>query len=130
LFRDLSRNKGMSLLFSSHLMPDVEAVCDHVLVMGRGHLLASGSLAELTRSERSVVEVRVKYDASAFARRLEAAGCVAERKDDALLVELPPRETPELLWRSALDSGEQLRTLRPLRSTLEEVFLKAVEELA
>src|SRR4051794_22517990 len=45
LARDLARNKGMSLLFSSHLLPDVEAVCDHVMVMGRGQLLAQGSIA-------------------------------------------------------------------------------------
>ena len=52
LARDLSRNKGVSLLFSSHLMPDVEAVCDHVLVMAKGRLLAEGAMAELTRDGR------------------------------------------------------------------------------
>ena len=55
LARDLTRNKGISLLFSSHLMPDVEAVCDHVLVMAKGRLLAEGAMAELTRA---VVDVR------------------------------------------------------------------------
>src|SRR6185312_2666252 len=74
LARDLSRNKGISLLFSSHLMPDVEAVCDHVLVLGRGRLLAGGPLAELTRTEQPAFEVRVKDDAHAFAGRLAALG--------------------------------------------------------
>src|SRR4051794_9104451 len=126
LARDLARNKGMSLLFSSHLMPDVEAVCDHILVLGRGRLLAQGSVAELTRASRPVFEVRVKGDAAAFARRLDGLGCSTEPKDDSLLVELPGGETPALLWRAALEAGEQVRTLRPLRNTLEEVFLKAV----
>jgi ABC-2 type transport system ATP-binding protein len=36
LSRDLAHNKGMSLLFSSHLLPDVEAVCEHVVVLGEG----------------------------------------------------------------------------------------------
>jgi ABC-2 type transport system ATP-binding protein len=130
LARDLSHNKGMSLLFSSHLMPDVEAVCDHVLVMGRGRLLAQGPLAELTRAERAVFEVRVKGDAPAFARLLERQGCTTEPKDGSVLVELPPGLTPTLIWRTSLDAGEQVRTLKPLRNTLEEVFLKAVSELA
>src|SRR5262249_3674586 len=39
LSRDLANNKGMSLLFSSHLLPDVEAVCDHVVVLAQGRLL-------------------------------------------------------------------------------------------
>src|SRR5215813_8668512 len=47
LARDLSQNKGMSLLFSSHLLPDVESVCDHVLVLARGRLLAQGKISEL-----------------------------------------------------------------------------------
>jgi ABC-2 type transport system ATP-binding protein len=46
LARDLANNKGLSLLFSSHLLPDVESVCDHVLVLvlGRGQLLAAGKI--------------------------------------------------------------------------------------
>src|SRR5437764_13259030 len=47
LAKDLSRNKGMSLLFSSHLLRDVEEVCDHVIVLGRGRLLAQGNINEL-----------------------------------------------------------------------------------
>src|SRR6516162_6520585 len=42
LARDLAHNKAMSLLFSSHLLPDVEAVCDQVVVLGGGRLLAQG----------------------------------------------------------------------------------------
>ncbi|MBY0395390.1 MAG: ABC transporter ATP-binding protein, partial [Thermoleophilia bacterium] len=133
LARDLSRRKGMSLIFSSHLMPDVEAVCDHVVVMGRGRLLAQGTLADLTRSERPVFEVRVKGDRAAFGERLAALGCVvdpeADTADAALLVELPEGRSHDLLWSAARDAGEQIRLLKPLRNTLEEVFLKAVAEL-
>jgi ABC-2 type transport system ATP-binding protein len=126
LARDLSHNKGMSLLFSSHLLPDVEAVCDHVLVLGGGRLLAQGSIAELTRAHRRVYEVRVKDDADAFSRALAARGCTSEPRDDRLLVELPEGGTPALFWEVARDSGEQVRWLKPHVSTLEDVFLKAV----
>jgi ABC-2 type transport system ATP-binding protein len=57
-------------------------------------------------------------------------GCTAEPRDDALLVELPPGAGCEVVWRAALEAGEQVRTLRPRRNTLEEVFLNAVAELA
>ncbi len=130
LARDLSRNKGMSLLFSSHLMPDVEAVCNYVLVMGRGRVLAQGSLAELTRADRPAFEIRVKEDANAFGRHLANLGCQVETRDDSLRVELPEGEATATLWRATLDLGEQIRSLKPVRNTLEEVFLKAVEELA
>ena len=130
LARDLARRKGMSLLFSSHLMPDVEAVCDHVIVLGKGRLLAQGSVADLTRSERPIFEVRVKGDNAAFGRRLEGLGGTVEPRHGSLLVELPGGGSPEWIWRAAVDAGEQVRTLKPLRNTLEEVFFKAVAELA
>jgi ABC-2 type transport system ATP-binding protein len=128
LARDLAHNKGMSLLFSSHLLPDVEAVCDHVLVLARGQLLAQGKIHELKQAHEHMVEVRVKADPARFARRLAALGCGVEPCDDLLRVRLPDGGARDLLWQVAASSGEQIRYLRPQRSTLEEVFLKAVEE--
>src|SRR6516164_6084933 len=66
LARDLAHNKGMSLLFSSHLLPDVEAVCDHVLVLARGRLLAEGAIRDLKQAHEQTFEVRVKNDAAEF----------------------------------------------------------------
>jgi ABC-2 type transport system ATP-binding protein len=127
LARDLAHNKGMSLLFSSHLLPDVEAVCDHILVLGRGRLLAQGAIGDLKQAHEQAFEVRVKNDATEFARRLTELGCGVEPHDDLLRVRLPRGGSGELLWELAASAGEQIRYLRPQRSTLEEVFLKAVE---
>jgi ABC-2 type transport system ATP-binding protein len=128
LARDLARNKGMSLLFSSHLLPDVEAVCDHVVVLGSGRLLAEGKIRDLKQLHHRSFEVRLKADADLFARRLAELGCPAQRQDDRLLVHIPEGESLQLLWRTAAELGQQIRYLRPQRSTLEEVFLKAVEQ--
>jgi ABC-2 type transport system ATP-binding protein len=127
LARDLAHHKGLSLLFSSHLLPDVEAVCDHVLVLGGGTLLAQGNIQELKQLHEQVYEVRVRSDPGAFARRLSAQGCGVEPRDDLLLVRLARGQSRDLLWRLAADTGEQIRHLRPQQSTLEEVFLRAVE---
>jgi ABC-2 type transport system ATP-binding protein len=128
LARDLAHNKGMSLLCSSHLLPDVEVVCDYVIVLGGGRLLAQGLIKDLKQLHRQVYDVRVKANADSFAQRLAAAGCTAEPRDDLLVVEIPPGRTPALFWETAQASGHQIRLLRPRRSTLEEVFLKAVGE--
>jgi ABC-2 type transport system ATP-binding protein len=128
LARDLASNKGMSLLFSSHLLPDVEAVCDHVLVLARGQLLAQGKIRELKQAHDHTFEVRLKSEPAPFASRLAEHGCQVQLKDDMLRVGLPDGRSPELLWKLAASAGQQIRYLRPQRSTLEEVFLKAVEE--
>ena len=53
LIRDLAHNKGVSLILSSHLLPDVEYTCDHVVVLDRGAVAASGTIEDLERTSRS-----------------------------------------------------------------------------
>ena len=127
LARDLARNKEMNLLFSSHLLPDVEAVCDYVIVLGAGKLLAEGQIQELKRLHEQSFDVRLKGDLGPFSRQLAARGCAAELHDDQLRVRIPAGQSPQLLWEVAASQNEQIRYLRPQRSTLEEVFLNAVE---
>jgi ABC-2 type transport system ATP-binding protein len=128
LARDLAHGKGMSLIFSSHLLPDVEAVCDYVLVLGRGALLAQGEIRELKQAHPGAYEVRLKGDPEPFLQRLRAAGGDAKARDGVLSVQLHDGQSPALLWQLATDLGEQIRYLRPQRSTLEDVFLQAVGE--
>lgn len=128
LARDLSRNKGMSLIFSSHLLPDVEAVCDHVMVMGRGKLLTQGKISELKKKHEHEFEVRVKGDLSDFARKLQEIGIDASPEEEQIRVKMNEGQGPADLWKVALESGEQIRSLKPRQSTLEEVFFHAVAE--
>jgi ABC-2 type transport system ATP-binding protein len=127
LARDLAHNKGINLLFSSHLLPDVEAVCDYIVVLGSGSVLTQGKIAELKQIHRRCFEVRLKADSGAFAGQLAAQGCLTRMRDDLLIVELPEGVSPQILWQTAARERQQIRSLRPQRSTLEEVFLKAVE---
>jgi ABC-2 type transport system ATP-binding protein len=128
LARDLAHGKDMSLLFSSHLMPDVEFVCDYVLVLTQGRLAAQGRIQELMAVHEQCYEVRVKADGKAFARRLGEAGCTVTPQDSVLLVRLPVGRSQQMLWELAAASGDQIRHLRLQRSTLEEVFLQAIDQ--
>jgi ABC-2 type transport system ATP-binding protein len=126
LARDLAHNKGMSLLFSSHLLPDVESVCDHVIVLGSGKLLAQGKIDELKQVHDQCFDVRLKSDSHQFAARLSELGCSIQPQEDLLRVRIPAGRNPQILWQLAAEHNEQIRYLRPQRSTLEEVFLNAV----
>jgi ABC-2 type transport system ATP-binding protein len=126
LSRDLVRNKGMSLLFSSHLLPDVESVCDSLIVLGRGKLLTEGNIQELKQLHNRSFEVRLKGDGESFAQRLSALGCRTKTRDETLVVEIPEGRTQQLLWEVAAQLKVQIRMLREERSTLEEVFLKSL----
>jgi ABC-2 type transport system ATP-binding protein len=128
LSRDLARNKGMSVLFSSHLLPDIETVCDYVVVLGSGKLLTQGSIQQLKELHNRCFEVRLKGEHGPFAARLAALGCVTHELDEILLVQIPEGRSAQMLWEVASQQRQQIRHLRPQRSTLEEVFLKAVEQ--
>src|SRR5258708_4075042 len=125
LSRDLAHNKGMSLIFSSHLLPDVEAVCDYVVVLGAGKLLTEGKIEQLKQVHSQCFEVRLKTDGAAFAHRLSALGCTTQQREDLLVVHVPQGGSPQMLWQVAAEQRQQIRYLRPQRSTLEEVFLTA-----
>src|SRR6516225_9733375 len=60
LVRDLAHNKGVNLMLSSHLLPDVEYTCDHVIVLDKGKIAANGPIAALKQPRGQVFELRVK----------------------------------------------------------------------
>src|SRR6187551_280126 len=67
LVRDLAHNKGVSLILSSHLLPDVEYTCDHVVVLDKGRVAAAGPIEALKQPRGRVFELRVKAAGNAEA---------------------------------------------------------------
>src|SRR5262245_13656528 len=87
LVRDLSHNKGVSLILSSHLLPDVEYTCDYVVVLDKGAVAASGPIEALKGPAGRVYEVRVKGALAPFLASLRAAGLEShETEEDVMRV--------------------------------------------
>ena len=131
LVRDLAHNKGINLILSSHLLPDVEYTCDHVVVMDKGRIAAAGSIDELKQPRGRVYELRVKTsdDVEMFFDRLRAAGLECHATDDDIVrVFVPGDGGAQQIFSLAAAAGVQVRHLRPSVSTLEDVFAQAVGE--
>jgi ABC-2 type transport system ATP-binding protein len=129
LVRDLAHNKGISLVLSSHLLPDVEYVCDHVVVIDKGQVATHGPIADLKGPGGRVYELRVKGDEVAFVSALQGVGMECHRTDEDIMRVFVPEG---LSWRDlflmASQRGVQVRHLRPSVPTLEDVFARAVGE--
>jgi ABC-2 type transport system ATP-binding protein len=129
LVRDLAHHKGVNVILSSHLLPDVEYTCDHVVVMDKGHVAAAGPIASLKQPRGQVFELRVKAPngTDAFVERLRAAGleCHAT-EDDVMRVFVPGDGGARNIFALAAADRVQVRHLRPSVPTLEDVFAKAV----
>jgi ABC-2 type transport system ATP-binding protein len=126
LIKDVSARRQMSLILCSHLLHDVEEVCQDVIVFNQGRVAAQGPIAELTGPRRSVYEVRLKGDASAFLTDLKDQGCDWREGEDGYRVFMSDGAGPELIFRTARDAGVQVRHLRPGAESLEDVFLRAL----
>ncbi len=131
LIRDLAHNKGVNLILSSHLLPDVEFTCDHVVVMDKGAIAAAGPIAALKQPRGRVYELRVKTtgDLDQFVGRLRAAGLECKQTDeDVMRVFVPGEGGASQLFALASSEHAQVRHLRPSVPTLEDVFVQAVGE--
>ena len=131
LVRDLAHNKGINLILSSHLLPDVEYTCDYVVVMDKGRVATAGSIDSLKQPRGRLYELRVKThgDLEAFFDRLRAAGLeVHATEDDVVRVFVPGDGGARQLFALAAAEGVQVRHLRPSVATLEDVFAQAVGE--
>jgi ABC-2 type transport system ATP-binding protein len=132
LIRDLAYNKGVNLILSSHLLPDVEHTCGTVVVLDKGAVAAAGPIAALKGPAGRVYELRVKGDTAAFLSVLRAEGYECHDTDeDVVRVFVPGVEGDgaRVLFQIARREGVQVRHLRPSIPTLEDVFARAVGEV-
>jgi ABC-2 type transport system ATP-binding protein len=129
LIADIARNKGLNVILSSHLLPDVEYACDHVIVLDKGAVATQGHIEGLKGPGGSVVELRVKGEPAAFLEAIAAAGFrVADGDDDIMRVFVPEGHDPQAIFGLASSHHIQVRHFRPRVETLEDVFAKAMGE--
>jgi ABC-2 type transport system ATP-binding protein len=134
LVRDLAHNKGVNLMLSSHLLPDVEYTCDHIVVMDKGRVAVEGPIASLKQPRGRVFELRVKTrsaDIESFVGTLRDAGLDCHATDeDVMRVFVPGEDGARRLFALAAAEHAQVRHLRPSVATLDDVFATAVGETA
>ena len=134
LVRDLGHNKNVSLILSSHLLPDVEYTCDHVIVMDKGQVAAQGPIEELKGPAGRVFELRIKGNLPAFIDALRGAGMECHSTEADVMRVFVPRGTDgaerdqHAIFTLAAQHAVQVRHLRPSIPTLEDVFAKALGE--
>jgi ABC-2 type transport system ATP-binding protein len=127
LIRDLAHNKGVNLILSSHLLPDVEFTCDHVVVMDKGRVATQGSIEAVKGPKGQVFELRVKDGTERMIALLVAAGYQCfDTDDDVMRVFVPGDVDAGTIFAMAAANGLQVRHLRPSVPTLEDAFARAV----
>ncbi len=128
--RDLileERQRGTTILFCTHIIPDVEALCDRVAVLVGGRRVREGSVAELVSSQATHMELTVE---GMPLERIQALGIELEQArtlENRVLLRVKDVDAQPLLKRT-LEQGGRVTQLQPARFSLEELFLRALEE--
>ncbi len=127
LIGEIAAERNVTVLLSSHLLPDVQHVCERVIMINKGRIVREGVMSDLTAQLESQYEVRVRDNKEAFARELDGAGLSWRYLHNGnLLVGTGMNGGPQTLFDMARRSGTQIRHFQPGRSSLEEVFLEAM----
>ncbi len=124
----VNRDFGIDVMLSSHVLEEVERVCDHVVALAEGKLVAQGSMADLAGAsggiEMELVEIADRpRSIDDVADRLVAAGAGVRRNGATLsVVGLSDDELFDLAARSVADAGARIRRLGQHRRTLDDIF--------
>lgn len=129
LVRTLGQDLGKSLLLCSHLLPDVERTCEHVLVLSRGTIQLQGRIQDLTAHDGQTVLLRVRGERTALASALQSEGReVAEVERDGLRVQVRGQDSQfDEFFALAAANDCAITTVEPARSSLEDVFMNALQ---
>jgi ABC-2 type transport system ATP-binding protein len=119
--------EGRTVFVSSHILSEVQQMCDRVAVVHRGKCVTSGTVHELLQGGQSRFRVRVpgdENDAAAAVAVLEQAGFVAQRDGGSQLVVDVDGDNAPRVTRALADAGIYVAELTPVERTLEDAFLE------
>ena len=126
------QKEGTTVFLNSHLLSEVETVCDHITIINKGVIVKSGAMEELLR-EQSTLEVNCSMLSdelfSLLKRRFDPE-LAPQREDGSLTFALGSREDVSEIASLLVSNDVKLNELTPRHETLESLFLKVVGEEA
>lgn len=128
LIKDIKDQGEVNIMISSHLLNDVEEVCDEVLILKDGRIAQSCDLEAERQANRKFIEIETMESNSVFAEEIGKLGCeYALDGDKRLKMVLPERIEIRDLYQVAADHQIRIRRLDYRRDSLKDIFLRAME---
>ena len=118
------RARGRTIFFSTHILGDVEAMCDRVAILREGKVVVSGALRSLLRGDVIRTEVTLANVSEELATALTEKGFTLQRRPDLVVFDIEGEGRVGEALRAALDGGASIVEVTPRRETLEDLFLR------
>ena len=139
----LYRDSNKSVLISTHILPDVQAICDSVVILSQGKVRLQRSLSALNATIEPTIEVLLRQYPDEFMEQLSANGLSHQLGNNGRMTISGTAQDTEstdndsivgsltdLVWRSAAASGATIESLQPAKNSLETIFMDTVQEAA
>jgi len=126
--RDLlveQRERGKTLLFTSHILSDVELLCDRVVIMQQGEITSEGQVHDLLETAGRQVEIRLSGASEALKSSLGSRGTILDDGAGHLTLRVEGQKAVDEIIRISNAAGARLDAMIPERQTLEKLFLKS-----
>ena len=128
LIQEIRGEGSARVLISSHMLRDIDEICDEVLILKDGLIAALSNIAAERRSNRSFIELETVGPTSAFAAHLRSLGCdCASFPDGRMKLVLPEGVESRTVYRIAAEQGMQIRRMNQRSDWLEDIFLRAMD---
>ena len=126
----LSTQNGKSVVLSTHILPDVQQVCEHVVILAKGKIKLNDRLEALNQTKSPTVTVRFEGDRSKFISQLQRARLRTNdlENTNALEIEGEINDLTDQVWKAAGIAGVAIHSLVPARNSLENIFMETVQE--
>ena len=118
------RKNGRTIFFSTHILSDVETMCDRVAILRKGEVVVSGRLGELLRSDVRRTDVALVGASEELERELQAAGHAVRRLGPRLVIEVEGEAKVSAILKRALELECMISEVTPRHETLEDLFVR------
>jgi ABC-2 type transport system ATP-binding protein len=122
------RDEGRTVFFSTHILPDVEAVCDHVGLLSKGRLTDVGRLGELLSNRIRAVEVTLSGLTKEQLEALQKGKTARVSADGQLIASFPTQDEANRFLTESIAVGAKVEAVNALRDNLEELFIRRAAE--
>ncbi len=123
---DQLHQNGTSIIFSTHRMEQVEAICENIVLINQGKKVLEGDVKAIKNQfKNNLFEIEFEEAAP----ELPSAIMVKEQKKNAVIVQLENAEASNDLLRYFLDKGSRIQSFNEILPTLNEIFIRRVNEV-
>lgn len=122
------KKEGRTVFFSTHILNDVETLCDRVAILNRGQLVGTGSFSQLVSQEVKHLELVISGIGLTAVRQMAGPQVPVHESGATLRLELDHHAPMAALVERVEKAGGKIISLNPVRQTMEDYFLKLVSE--